>query len=243
MLKLSLQKFAEEEQEQSHQPEEIPPAEAKNTEPNEDSGEEKKDEQRIPYSRFKEVNDALKRYKELGFDSPEKVKELADKLAEYEKAEEERKKAEMSELERLQAEKEEYANKAKEFETKAEEALRKANERLMRAEFKVIAKEAGVHPEALEDAFKLADLSGVEIDDEGNVIGLDDAIKALKESKKYLFANRQVGADPSPGAGAPRRDSHADLRQQIKEAEEIALKSNKFEDRLKVMQLRAQLDD
>lgn len=112
--------------------------------------------------------------------------DLKAKLSEYEKAEEERKKAEMSEQERLEAERAEALRRVEEAETKSAEALKKANERLIRAEFRVLAKDAGIRADALDDAFKLADFSEVEVGDDGSVSGVDAVIKSLKESKPWL---------------------------------------------------------
>jgi|SRR5690625_1519462 len=75
--------------------------------------------------------------------------------------EEERKKAQMSVEERLKAEKEEA-------EARAQEAHNTANQRLISAEAKVQAVALGVKPERVEYALRLADLSDVDMDDDGN---------------------------------------------------------------------------
>lgn len=67
------------------------------------------------------------------------------------------------------------------------EALELANKRLVRAEFLIASRNAGVRPEALDAAYKLADLSGVTIDDHGKVWGVDDAIEELRNKSNYLF--------------------------------------------------------
>ncbi|EES73325.1 hypothetical protein POTG_02077 [Paenibacillus sp. oral taxon 786 str. D14] len=69
----------------------------------------------------------------------------------------------------------------------SEEALELANKRLVRAEFLIASRNAGVRPEALDAAYKLADLSGVAIDDNGKVWGVDDAIEELRNKSNYLF--------------------------------------------------------
>lgn len=120
--------------------------------------------------------------------------EIKAKLAEYEKAEEERRKAEMTEKERLEAEKEEALKKAEEAEAKIQEAIQKANERLIKAEFRLLAKEAGIRADALDDAYKLADFSGVEVTDDGEVKGIDEVVKTLKKTKPYLVD--QVKKEP-----------------------------------------------
>jgi hypothetical protein len=70
----------------------------------------------------------------------------------------------------------------------SEELLAIANKRLIRAHFLVASRNAGVRPDALDAAFKLADLSGVAIDDDGRVWGVDDAIEALRTGSDFVFA-------------------------------------------------------
>lgn len=76
-------------------------------------------------------------------------------------AEEARKKEQMTEAEKLKAEKEEA-------ERKAQEAQTAANQRLINAEARVQAVTLGIKPERIAYALKLADLSGVEVDEQGN---------------------------------------------------------------------------
>ncbi len=76
--------------------------------------------------------------------------------------EEERKKAAMTEAERLKAEKEEA-------EKRANELVQAANRRIIAAEAKVAAAAAGVKPERISYVLKLADLSDIEADENGNV--------------------------------------------------------------------------
>ena len=60
------------------------------------------------------------------------------------------------------------------------------------------AKDAG-------DLIKFLDTSKLEIDETGNVKGLDEQLKTLKESKSYLFdvaqQNNNTGANPAAGSG------------------------------------------
>ncbi|GAA0134730.1 hypothetical protein YSY43_15700 [Paenibacillus sp. YSY-4.3] len=69
----------------------------------------------------------------------------------------------------------------------SDDVLELANKRLVRAEFLVASRNHGVRPDALDAAYKLADLSGVAIDKDGRVWGVDDAIENLKASSDYLF--------------------------------------------------------
>jgi hypothetical protein len=166
--------------------------------------------------------------------------EVKTKLTEHEKAEEERKKAEMSAQERLEAEKAEAEKKAQEAEEKASQALSKANERIIKSEFRLLAKELGVRSDALDDALVLSDLSAVDVDEDGNIKGVKEAVEALKESKSYLFGNDDY-ADASPGAGTPKRDSVENMKKKIEEAAEKARKSGRMEDKVAYAQLKKEL--
>ena len=101
-------------------------------------------------------------------------KRLARERKQWEQQiEEERKKAAMTEAERLKAEKEEA-------ERKAQDAQTAANQRIINAEAKVLAVSLGVKPERVAYALKLADLSAVEVDENGDPDA--DAIKAAIEA-------------------------------------------------------------
>lgn len=122
--------------------------------------------------------------------------DIKAKLAAAEQAEEERKRAEMSELERLQAEKEAAEKAAAEAQEARDKALAAANQRLIKAEFMTIARELKVRADALEDAYKLADLSSVNVSEDGGVTGAKEAADALIAGKPYLLEPEK--AQPKP---------------------------------------------
>lgn len=112
---------------------------------------------------------------------------IAKRLARERKAweqqlEEERRKAQMTEAERLKAEKEEAERRAKEAEAAA-------NQRLIQAEAKVVALELGIKPERVAYAIRLANLSDVEVGENGKVdtkalkAALEQVIKDIPELK------------------------------------------------------------
>lgn len=160
-----------------------------------------------------------------------KQAETADrlkKLEEYEAAEEERKKAEMSEAERLKAEKEEASKKAEEASESAKKATEAANKRILDSEIRSIAR--SLHANDVNDVLVLIDREGVEIDDDGNVKGVEDAVKALKESKPWNF-KAPVGADASGGSNPQKTHDGTEIAAKEKEladAQEKALKDNRF---------------
>lgn len=80
------------------------------------------------------------------------------------------------------------------------EVSKAADERLLRAEVRAALKAENVIDAG--DAMKLLDLSGLKLDENGEVVGLDDLIKKAKESKAYLFkavSTSHDGKPPKPG--------------------------------------------
>lgn len=118
--------------------------------------------------------------------------------------EEERKKAAMTEAERLKVEKEEA-------ERKAREAQQQAAQRLVQAEAKVVALELGVKPDRIPYVLRLADLSGVDVGDDGVVDAkaLRDAIEAVLRDVPELKGSMtpgKSGAEFSAGGGTVDRN-------------------------------------
>ncbi len=144
--------------------------------------------------------------------------EIKAKLDELAKAEEERKKAEMSEAERLLAEKEEAARKAQEAEEQAKKAQESANQRIINTEIRSIARSLNANDP--NDVLALLDKSNVEIDEEGNVKGVEDAVKALKEAKPWMF-KQAIGADALGGANPPKINTVSELAAKEKELAEL----------------------
>ncbi|NGM81200.1 scaffolding protein [Paenibacillus sp. 7124] len=149
--------------------------------------------------------------------------DIKAKLSEFEKSEAERQKAEMSATERLEAEKAEALRKAQEAEERGNAALTAANQRLVNAEFKALARDANVPADRLAAALKLADLSGVTVDDEGNPQGVEDAVKALIDANPYLVAETKPKEIGKPSGGADPQDKTKD--QILAEAKALAEKN------------------
>ncbi|WP_427050379.1 scaffolding protein [Paenibacillus sp. TC-CSREp1] len=140
------------------------------------------------------------------------------KLTALEQAEEDRKKAELSATERLEAEKAEALERAQKAEQAKEAALTAANQRLIKAEFKAVARELNVRADALEDAYVLANLTSVSVDENDNPVGVEDAVKALLTNKPYLV---DVPKKPQPIGDAkpnPGDDERRTLEQQLSDA-------------------------
>ncbi|MDT8901161.1 hypothetical protein [Anaeroselena agilis] len=139
---------------------------------------------------------------------------IAKRLARAEKdfatkMEEERKKASLSETEKLKAEKEEADKKGK-------AAIEAANQRLVTAEAKVQAAALGVHPDKITHVLKLADLSGADVNDKGevNVKVVKQAIEAVLKDLPELKAGGQGGANlgGNPNFKGTARDMNSFIR-------------------------------
>jgi hypothetical protein len=188
-----------------------------------------------------ELNEIIKKRLERERKKYEGFDEIKAEYERLKKAEEERKQAEMTELERLQEKLAELEKQAQEAEQAKTQTLEAANKRLIKSEFKVLAKELGVRSEALEDAFVLADLSAVEIDDDGNVKGVKEAVEALKKAKPYLFGGNEY-ADPTPGNNEVKRaDSKESMKRKLQELAEKARKSGRIEDKIAYVKLKSEL--
>jgi hypothetical protein len=144
--------------------------------------------------------------------------EKLKRLEALEKAEEERRKAEMTEAERLKAEKEEAEKKAQEAAEQVKKAQESAQQRIINTEIRSVARVLNANDP--NDVLALIDKSGIEIDDDGNVKGVDEAVKALKEAKPWMF-KQVIGVDAVGGGNPPKNPSVSELSAKEKELEEI----------------------
>jgi hypothetical protein len=87
---------------------------------------------------------------------------------------------------------------------KVKEVQTAADQRVIRAELKAAAIKAGMVD---LDGLKLADLSKVKLNDQGEVEGADELMDAMKKAKPYLFGAPSTGntqKPPKPGDQAPK---------------------------------------
>jgi hypothetical protein len=148
-------------------------------------------------------------------------KELEVKLLSYQQAEEAKKQAEMSELEKYKAE----AEKSK---LEREAILRSSQETLLKAAFLAEAALAGLqHP---EDAYLLADKSGVEMTD-GKASGVKEAIQALVKAERVPLAKRTApGLDAGAGSGENPKDKPKPLTdEELRAAKRMGVKPEEYQ--------------
>lgn len=145
--------------------------------------------------------------------------EVKTKLSDYEKDAAERQKAQMSEQERQQTELAEALKRAEDADNARKQALDTANQRAVKADFKLMAASVNIRADALEDAFLLADKSGISVDENGNVTGVEDMLKALIASKPYLV---EVAAPIKPKVigepNNPKEEERKTLQAQLDDA-------------------------
>jgi hypothetical protein len=100
--------------------------------------------------------------------------------------------------EKAEADRLKESGQFKELHEKAQAKLAQRDQRLVQAELKALAVKEGIGD---LDYLKLADVSGVTIDEDGNVTGAAEAISQLKASKPALFqAAPQIPGTPKPGS-------------------------------------------
>ena len=127
-------------------------------------------------------------------------------LEAYEQAEAQRKQESMSELEKAQA-------ALAELEKRAADAERGRKQALL--EKAVIAKAGALRFNNAEDAIRFLDPEKLEIGDDGQVIGLEDALKAIAKDRPYLLQQPgQVGAT-NPGRGQVEGETDAQKRARL----------------------------
>lgn len=129
-------------------------------------------------------------------DEVKSLKPSAKKLMEFEQAEETRRKAEMTEADRLKAEVDQARKEA-------EQARADMKTTLIRAAFVAEAAKAGAsYP---EDVYRLADTSGIEVDENGRATGVAEAVKSLVDAGRVPLTGRQIAPKLDGGAGGGDR--------------------------------------
>ncbi len=107
-------------------------------------------------------------------------------------------------------EQEELAQKALEEAQKLSQELKQeAEARIIQAELKAVALKAGMFD---LDGLKLADISAVRLEEDGQITGADALMAQLKKDKPYLFStalssSTHTGRAPSADTVKPRRAS------------------------------------
>lgn len=137
----------------------------------------------IPREKFNELNEDVKQLKQ-------QVKERDNQLEEL------RKQAKDSE---------ELQEQIKELQEKNEETQQEYEDRIQQQRFDHAVEQALMKQEAknVKAAKALLDTDKISLDDNGNLIGLEEQVKTLKESDPYLFGPNLKGRDPHKTQNPP----------------------------------------
>jgi hypothetical protein len=143
----------------------------------------------------------------------DRLQRQRDKYADYDKL-----KADAEKLATIEAanktEAEKLAERVQKAEQAAQDATSKARARILAAELRAVATELGFTDPA--DAGRLLDAAALEVNDNGEVPGLKDALSKLAEAKPYLLKSRAPSLpSTNPGNGQQPGKSEA---QQLREA-------------------------
>lgn len=138
-------------------------------------------------------------------------------------------KTKLEELEQAGASELEKANKAREqAEAKATEALATANERLLKSTAITALVGAGVT--SVEAAYRALDKTGLTVEDDGTVSGLDDAVKALVEEVPAFVGKGTPGsADQGARGGGPDQITREQLSKLTPREVQQGLREGKFD--------------
>jgi len=164
--------------------------------------------------------------------------ELKAKISDYEAAQQAKADEELSAVERL--EKKLADKEAAELELTAQlnEVKTKATQERVRNAFVRAATANEIT--YVDAALKLADLSAIEIAEDGSPIGVDEIVKALVTDNPFLVAKKQqkeIGESSNGG----KQDNEKTSEQLLEEAADKAKKSGRIEDRVAFDKLKRQL--
>lgn len=166
--------------------------------------------------------------------------DLKAQLVEIEEAKEKQKKAEMSEVERLQAELEEKAKAEEELANKVSEMKTHNKQQKIKSEFVRKASANGI--EYIDAATKLANMDNVELDEEGNVVGMDEVISELVENNPFLIKEEKKPKQIGGGTNVAEKDNDKTAEQLLAEAAEKAQRTGLLKDRAAFAKLKRRLN-
>ena len=130
-------------------------------------------------------------------------------LRKVQEAQEAKAQAEMSELEKLQA-------AVAKLEKRAEDAEANAKRMVVKTTATLAATKAGVRPDALDIVTALLDLDTLEVEEDGSVAGLEEAIQAIVKERPFLTAQDTKGRiSPTNPAEGGVGETYEQKRQRI----------------------------
>lgn len=141
--------------------------------------------------------------------------DLKSKLTEYEREREEKQRAEMTEIERYKTDLEKAQSSYQALESELTSMRESVKQERIRNAFITAAQAANIA--YIDDAWALADRSGIKVGDDGNIAGVDAVIASLVETKPFLVAQAPVKpktiGDPTPSVEEKARTLEAQLEE------------------------------
>lgn len=164
--------------------------------------------------------------------------DLKAKLTEYEAAKQAKADEELSAVERL--EKQLADKEASELALTAQlnEVRTQATQEKVRNAF--IQAAAANDVAYVDAALKLADLTAVEVDEDGTISGVDEIVKALVADNPFLVAKKQQ-KEIGEASNGGKQDNEKTSEQLLEDAADKAKKSGRIEDRVAFDKLKRQL--
>jgi hypothetical protein len=176
---------------------------------------------------------ARERKKFEGFD------DLKKKAEEFERQLEEKKLAELSEKDRAEELRKKAEEQAKQYASQLDQLQAQIRGERINNEF--IKAATALNVAYVDDALKLADLSAVEFDEQGNPVGVDAIVKALVDNKPFLVASQQKPRPIGESTNSPSEALDKTSDQLLKEAADKAKRTGKTEDMIAYATLKAKL--
>lgn len=165
--------------------------------------------------------------------------ELKSKLSEFESQAEEKRQSELTDLQKAQEQAQQFEAKVQELTAQLEAERTKSQDQAIKATYKQVASSFGIVD--VEAALILSDLSAVSFDENGEVTGVEDAVKKLVEHKPYLVAKKQMQPIGTATNGGSSGQSEKTAEQLLADAAEKAQKTNRPEDFARYAQLKREL--
>ena len=106
--------------------------------------------------------------------------------------------------------------KAEKLEARAKAAEERYTSTLRDFALRDALRDAGINPERIKGAMRLADASALEVDADGNVSGLEDVVEAVRDEAPEFFGATErprVNAPQTNGTGVSRPASNTDPQQ------------------------------
>lgn len=163
--------------------------------------------------------------------------DLKAKASEYEQKLEQQRLAEMTEKERAEELATKYESEKEQLAKELEKLRNEVQSEKIKSKFNEVATSAGIA--YLGDAFALADLTNVSVLENGEIVGIEDAINTLVDNKPFLVKQKPKAiGQPSNG---PLVSDGKTADQLLKDAAEKARKTGRQEDRVAYAKLKREL--